>query len=64
MIQVQAAGLTDAGKKRDGNEDVFFIDDARQLCVVADGIGGHLAGEVASGLVVETQTPNKDFRNS
>ncbi len=54
MIHIQAAGLTDVGKKRDGNEDAFFIDDARQLYVVADGMGGHLAGEVASGLVVET----------
>ena len=54
MIHVQAAGLTDVGKKRDGNEDAYFIDDARQLYVVADGMGGHLAGEVASGLVVET----------
>lgn len=54
MIHVQAAGLTDVGKKRDGNEDAFFIDDVRQLYVVADGMGGHLAGEVASGLVVET----------
>jgi PPM family protein phosphatase len=54
MIHVQAAGLTDVGKIRDGNEDAYFIDDARQLYVVADGMGGHLAGEVASGLVVET----------
>ena len=54
MIHVKAAGLTDVGKKRDGNEDAYFIDDARQLYVVADGMGGHLAGEVASGLVVET----------
>ncbi len=54
MIHVQAAGSTDVGKKRDGNEDAFFIDDARQLYVVADGMGGHLSGEVASGLVVET----------
>lgn len=53
MIHVQTAGLTDVGKKRDGNEDAYFIDDARQLYVVADGMGGHLAGEVASGLVVE-----------
>jgi PPM family protein phosphatase len=54
MIHVQAAGLTDVGRKRDGNEDAYFIDDARQLYVVADGMGGHLAGEVASGLVIET----------
>jgi PPM family protein phosphatase len=54
MIHVQSAGLSDVGKKCDANEDAFFIDDARQLYVVADGMGGHLAGEVASGLVVET----------
>lgn len=54
MITVEAAGLTHTGKKRKSNEDCFFIDDDLSLYVVADGMGGHAAGEVASGLAVET----------
>ncbi len=54
MISVTAAGQTDVGQKRKGNEDAFLIDDQLQLYVVADGMGGRKAGEVASRLVVET----------
>lgn len=54
MITVTAAGQTDVGQKRKGNEDAFLIDDQLQLYVVADGMGGRKAGEVASRLVVET----------
>lgn len=54
MVTIESAGLTDIGKKRSGNEDTFFIDDDLKLYVVADGMGGHLAGEVASELVVDT----------
>jgi len=54
MIVVESAGLTDVGMKRKGNEDSLFFDDALRLYVVADGMGGHQAGEVASDLVVKT----------
>ena len=54
MVIVESAGLTDVGKKRKGNEDALFLDDDLKLYVVADGMGGHQAGEVASRLVVET----------
>ncbi len=54
MIIVESAGLSDVGKKRKGNEDSLFLDDNLKLYVVADGMGGHQAGEVASRLVVET----------
>jgi protein phosphatase len=54
MIVIESAGITDRGKKRQGNEDSLFIEDALGLYVVADGMGGHLAGEVASRLVVDT----------
>jgi protein phosphatase len=54
MIIIESAGLTDVGKKRKGNEDAFLIDETNQLYVVSDGMGGHLAGEVASNIVVET----------
>jgi protein phosphatase len=47
-------GLTDLGRKRTSNEDAFFADDELGLYVVADGMGGHAAGEVASREAVDT----------
>ena len=54
MIIIESAGITDIGKKRKINEDSVFLDDKLGLYLVADGMGGHRAGEVASNLVVET----------
>ena len=54
MVVVESAGITDVGRKRKGNEDALLLDDDLKLYVVADGMGGHQAGEVASMLVVET----------
>lgn len=50
---VQSAGISDIGKKRESNEDRLCIDDDQGLYVVADGMGGHNAGEIASSLVVK-----------
>ncbi len=54
MFAIESAGITDVGQKRTGNEDSFCLDDDLKLYMVADGMGGHLAGEVASALVVDT----------
>ncbi|HUV50948.1 MAG TPA: protein phosphatase 2C domain-containing protein [Anaerolineae bacterium] len=54
MVVIESSGITDIGKKRKNNEDCLFLDDDQRLYVVADGMGGHQAGETASKLVVET----------
>ena len=54
MFVIESTGISDIGKKRKTNEDALLIDDQLGLYIVADGMGGHRAGEVASELVVET----------
>jgi len=54
MFTIESAGISDIGRRREQNEDSLFFDDGLGLYVVADGMGGHKAGEVASKLVVET----------
>lgn len=46
-------GATDVGRRRKNNEDYFGIFEEDQLFVVADGMGGHAAGEVASSTAVQ-----------
>ncbi|BBO76559.1 protein phosphatase [Desulfosarcina widdelii] len=53
MIMAQAAGSSDIGKVRKANEDSFLINESIGLYVVADGMGGHRAGQVASRMAVE-----------
>lgn len=51
MPSLTAHGATHVGLVRTGNEDAFYT--GRTVFVVADGLGGHVAGEVASALAVE-----------
>lgn len=49
----EAAGATDVGRVRPHNEDAFVIDARRGVFLVADGMGGHAAGEIASAIASE-----------
>lgn len=53
-LKIAAAACTDVGKVRQHNEDASLVDLGLNLFAVADGLGGHQAGERASQLAVET----------
>ena len=72
LVQLSVGARTDVGMIRAGNEDSFFADTnaALGLFVVADGMGGHAAGEVASEMAVQIlrrellQAPDLDLERA
>ena len=55
-MHLEAMARTDPGPVREQNEDTFSVDIDTGLFVVADGMGGHASGELASAIAVETVT--------
>ena len=53
-MKVEAHGATDVGRQRSRNEDQFLVSLERSLFAVADGMGGHAAGDIASRTAIET----------
>ena len=55
MVVINAAE-SNIGRHRESNEDAFYIDSSMGLYIICDGLGGHVAGEIASKMAIEFAT--------
>src|SRR5438874_12231436 len=53
-MDVKAIGMTHVGRQRQHNEDSYLVESDARLFLVADGMGGHAAGEIASRIAVDS----------
>jgi len=63
-LKLQFAAASDKGKVRNNNEDNFLLAPELELAMVADGMGGHKSGEVASSLAVKVTRDKYDSMHS
>lgn len=52
VLEIEMTALSDVGRLRANNEDAVAVDPRRGLAILADGLGGYKAGEIASGMAV------------
>lgn len=60
QTQLRAAGLSDVGRCRQANQDQYFVGQEFDVLAIADGMGGHAAGEIASDIAIAALAESMD----